>query len=32
MCNHKDPGESEIFPDLYGMFCKNYIQTVEKRV
>ncbi len=32
MCNHKDPGESEILPDLYGMFYKNYIQTVEKRV
>lgn len=32
MCNYKDPGESEILPGLYGMFCKNYIQTVEKRV
>ncbi len=32
MCNLKDPGESEVLPDFYGMFCKNYIQTVEKRV
>ena len=32
MGNHKDPGVSEILPDLYGMFCKKYIQTVEKRV
>ncbi len=32
MSNLKDPGESEVLPDLYGMFCKNYIQTVEKRV
>lgn len=32
MCNHKEPGESEILPALYGMFCENYIQMVEKRV